>query len=154
GDQHPAKQLSNLQVSLTLDTASALNVQACRIRSAIIYAGVEELSTAPSHMGSPTHQRLDTFCNNRGRTTVSLPSLAVFLWHHRPVCVWGFQIRPLLHTFCAVLPGRDHGRWAADGRIGLETSRSRLSSDGHLGFASPSVGYLHGFLRTAYLILY
>src|SRR5215471_16397997 len=44
--------------------------------------------------------------------------------------------------------------WVAESRIGLGTSRSRLSSDARLGFAAPSVGSLHSFLRRAYLIFY
>ncbi len=37
-----------------------------------------------------------------------LLSLVLFLWNHRPVCAFVFRIRPLLHMFCAVLPGRAH----------------------------------------------
>jgi hypothetical protein len=147
GDHPPAKPLANPQVPRTRAPASALKARACRRRSARTEAGGDALSTAPSHTGSPPQQRSDTVCPQRGRPTVALPSLAVCLWHHRPGGAGGFPMRPLLHPFCAVWPGREHGRRAADGRSGLGTSRSRLSSDGHRGCASPAVGSLHGFFE-------
>src|SRR6476660_2759981 len=147
-----ATPLSTPPVSSTRDTASDREPPGYQTESAITYADFRGLSTAPSQTACPGHQRWGTFYNNRAQTVISPPWLAVSLWTHRQGDACVCRIGPLLHTFVAGLPGRYHGRRAADGRIGLGTSRSRLSSGDRLVFAVPSVGSLHGFLRRAYLI--
>src|SRR5215471_11316054 len=135
-------------------TAAARDAPRYRTASARAAAGLRELVTAPAHTACPGHQRWDTFSNSRGPTVISPPGLAVSLWSHRQGAACACRIGPLLHTCVAGLLGRDHGRRAVESRIGLGTSRLTLASDVRLGFAAPSVGSLHGFLRRAYLIFY
>src|SRR6185295_10347381 len=96
----------------------------------------------------------ETFYDRRGHTVIAPPSLAVSLWSHRQGDACVCRRGSLLHTCVAGWLGREHGRRAGESRIGLGTSRSRLSSDARLGCAAPSVGFPHGFLRRAYLIFY
>src|SRR5436853_2833066 len=133
GDPCLATPLSTLPVSTTRDTASDRDGPRYRTESAIIYAGSHGLSTAPSQSACRAHRRSDTSYSSRERTAISPLSLAVSLWTHPQVCAFVCRIRLLLHTFFAVLPGRCHLRRTADGRIGLGTSRSRLSSGDRFG---------------------
>src|SRR4030095_10339350 len=154
GDPHLVTPLSAPPVSTTHDTASDRDGPGYRTESAIIYAGFHGLSTAPSQTACQGHQRWGTFYNNRGQIVISPSWLAVSLWTHRQGDACACRMRPLLPTFVAGWLGRCYSRPTAERRIGLGTSRSRLSSDDRLGFAAPSVGSLHGFLRRAYLIFY
>src|SRR5215475_9522839 len=154
GDPRLATLLSTPPGSSTRDTASDRDGPTYRTESARVYASFHGLSTAPSQTVYQGHQRWDTSYSNRGQTAIYPLLLAVSLWTHRQGDAFAYRIRPLLHTVVAGWPGRYHGRRAADGRIGLGTSRSRLSSGDRLAFADPSVDSLHGFLRIAYLIFY
>src|SRR4029453_13934026 len=154
GDPRLATPLSTPPVSSTRGTASDRDGPEYHTKSAITYAGFRGVSTAPSKTACPGHQRWDTFYNRRGQTAISPPWLAVSLWTRRQGDAFACRMRLLLYTFVAGLPGRYKKRRGADGRIELGTSRSRLSSGDRLGFAAPSVGSLHGFLRRAYLIFY
>src|SRR5262249_506579 len=69
-------------------------------------------------------------------TGIPPPWLAVSLWSHRQGDAGVCRIGSLLHTRVAGLLGRDHGRRAAESRMGLGTSRSKLSSDARLAFAA------------------
>src|ERR1700730_14541224 len=108
GDPRLVTLLSTPPVSTTHDTASDRDGPRYRTESAIIYAGFHGLSTAPSQTACQGHQRWDTFYNSRGQTAISPPWLAVSLWTHRQGDACACRMRPLLHTFVAGWPRRDH----------------------------------------------
>src|SRR5262245_11663710 len=98
GDPRLATPLSTPPGSSTRDTASDRDGPKYRTESAITYADVRGLSTAPSQTAYPGHQRWDTFYNSREQIVISLPWLAVSLWSHRQVYAVSCRMRPLLHT--------------------------------------------------------
>jgi hypothetical protein len=108
GDLRLVTPLAMPPVSTTPETASDRDGAGYRTASARIYAGVHGLSTAPSPMACRGHHRGDPSESQRGRTAMSPPSLAVFLWTHRQVCAFVCRIRPLLQTFVAAWSRRGY----------------------------------------------
>ena len=106
GERRLATPLATPPVSSTRETASDRDGRGDQTASAIMYAEVRGLATAPSPPGCPRQHRGDTFSQRRGQTVIFLPWWAVFLWTHRQGDAFACQMRPLLHTFCAGEPGR------------------------------------------------